>query len=366
MSEVTSNDRRPNWDMWRLMPEATLGELVALSMNIDPAKVRYDRDARQCDGELPPYDEAEEFKTRARIVQRNTQALENVSVSIGRPFQCKYKVPSFVRWILGAKLTVPPELASLLRDDASPQAMTDKAVEEGAPFPHFITSARPEAIPAELMALPDDARITYEHNIGGWQGRGERFAGEYRSKIAATIKRQSEGFYRLVEAAQILADTLPGFAPTDTVQHFLDAHQAGKLPIHRGDNRLLRRVGERILGFYDLLKSSELDEWLFASSGHRFPGAESNAEPLPVGDRGRLLKREALIADNVRRWPSVARDLKDCAVNGLREAARDKQSHGYWWEGSALEWAKARGKVQSITPEMNGMQPRNVSPLGSW
>lgn len=349
MSEITSNDRQPNWDVWRLMPEARLWELVALSMNIDPEKVRYDDDNWRCDHDFSSFDEGDEFRIRAKIIDRNTNWFEVVSVS-SRPFECRFTVPSFVRWILGTELKVPPELASLLRADASPQAMTDKAVEEGASFPHFITSARPMDIPAELMALPDGARITYEHSIGGWQGRGECFAGAYRAEIEATIKRQAEGFFTLIEAAQILADTLRGFTPADTVQRFREAHETGDLPIHCGDTRLLRRVGEHVRDFHDLLNVAELDTWLHASSGHRFPGADSDTEPLPAADRGRRLKRGALIADNLRRWPTIERDLKDAAENGLSEAARDSTAVGWWWEGSAIEWARARAKMQDVTP----------------
>lgn len=163
MSEITSKDRRPNWDMWRLMPSATLQELIALSMDIDPKKVQYDHDAWMRGVDSPAYDEADEFVNRAEIIRRNASSFEVVSLSMSHVDKSTYTVRSFVRWILTTRLTVPPELASLLGDD----------------------------------------------------------------------------------------------------------------------------------------------EWLFASSGHRFPGAESNAEPLPVGDRGRHFKREALIA-NARSNPLAA------------------------------------------------------------
>ncbi len=76
-------------------------------------------------------------------------------------------------------------------------------------------------------------------------------------------------------------------------------------------------------------------------------------EPAP--DRGRRVKRAALIADNVRRWPTIERDLKDAATNGLSEAARDGAAVGWWWEGSAIEWARARAKVQDVAPGLAGM-----------
>lgn len=71
----------------------------------------------------------------------------------------------------------------------------------------------------------------------------------------------------------------------------------------------------------------------------------SNPTHEPAADRGRYLKRSALISNNLRRWPTIERDLKDAAGNGLSAAARDKTSVGWWWEGSALDWARARRKV---------------------
>lgn len=64
--------------------------------------------------------------------------------------------------------------------------------------------------------------------------------------------------------------------------------------------------------------------------------------------RGRRLKRNALIGDNIRRWPTIERDLKDAAANGLSAAAKDSEL-GWWWEGSAQEWARARGKYQGTS-----------------
>jgi hypothetical protein len=72
------------------------------------------------------------------------------------------------------------------------------------------------------------------------------------------------------------------------------------------------------------------------------PAGEPASEFAP--DRGRRLKRSALIEENVRRWPTVDRDLKDAAENGLSAAATGDR--GYWWEGDAHQWAKARGKLK--------------------
>lgn len=65
-----------------------------------------------------------------------------------------------------------------------------------------------------------------------------------------------------------------------------------------------------------------------------------------TADRGRHMKRNALIDANRSRWKSIERDLKDGAENGLSAAAKSDR-HSFWWEDSALQWAEENGKLQA-------------------
>lgn len=80
--------------------------------------------------------------------------------------------------------------------------------------------------------------------------------------------------------------------------------------------------------------------------------------PKPVPDRGRIVKRCLLIGDNMRRWPTIEQDLKDSGKNGLTKAARVLDQHGLWYEGSALAWARAKGKVREVPSELAGLPGR--------
>lgn len=58
------------------------------------------------------------------------------------------------------------------------------------------------------------------------------------------------------------------------------------------------------------------------------------------------MARSALVSTHLHNWPTIDRDLKDAATNGLAAAkagARD------WNEAAALAWAQARGKLKSAT-----------------
>ena len=145
---------------------------------------------------------------------------------------------------------------------------------------HFIISAWPQVVPASLLALPPDARITYELSIGRQRGSGTGSAADYLEMVQKTIARQAEGYFTLNEAAQVLADSRPGLVPMELPIRFRAAHAKGELPIHEHGSRFKLEVGEEIRDFHDLLEVSELDTWLRKSAGYGFPPAARPAPPV--------------------------------------------------------------------------------------
>jgi hypothetical protein len=81
--------------------------------------------------------------------------------------------------------------------------------------------------------------------------------------------------------------------------------------------------------------------------GHEVVQCNANAGEQPVGalaDGGPKVKRAALIERNRGKWPTIERDLKDAAENGLSSSAK-ADGRGWWLEGAALAWADVRGKL---------------------
>lgn len=236
-------------------------------------------------------------------------------------------------------------------------------------LPRFVIEARPSSVPSELLALADEATVAFEH----WaplsngprvrsSGNGYR-AGDLKAEIQQRIDRQREGWFTPLESAHIIARARPGSDEWDILKRLLRARSAGEIHAYDETSRLRLGDDERAKEAMDLFEEQELDAWLRASAGYGFPKAESDAESAPADptgragaladvaqapavDRGRRVKRAALISDNQRRWPTIERDLKDAAANGLSEAARDAAAIGWWWEGNALAWARARAKVK--------------------
>ena len=102
-------------------------------------------------------------------------------------------------------------------------------------------------------------------------------------------------------------------------------------------------------------------QWAIEHGIHVNAALLSLAGPVPsqgrAPDRGRKVKRAELISSNQRRWPTAERDLKDAATNGL-SAAKVVGEIGWWWEGSAIEWARARGKVQDVPSILPGVSTK--------
>jgi hypothetical protein len=235
---------------------------------------------------------------------------------------------------------------------AAPGGGADAAPTRGAPaggLRRFIIPAWLRTEPPELSAVPAEEVVYFERRRPP-KTEGHMRAGELLSDIRDTMARQAEGFFTLSEAAQVLAESRPDVDPLEVIDQMRQAHATGRLRVHHGGRRKGRfavRQGEAVRAFRDLVASEELDRWLRESTGYGFPAYSpiDAAPPEAARDRGRCLQRRELISQNFPRWRSIERDLQDAATNGLTRAAWTG-SRGFWWEGDALDWARARGKLK--------------------
>lgn len=178
-----------------------------------------------------------------------------------------------------------------------------------------------------------------------------------RAEIETTIARQSEGYFTLNEAAQVLADSRPGLNPMESVGRFRLAHSKHKLPIHAGRSRFPLEVGETIRDFLDLLEVSELDIWLRKSAGYGFPPAavtEPQAAPTAAGEtpkkrRARLLAMLDAEASAGREHgePRAAPCGDDKAILAARHAlyGRARESNPARWSRNTRNWTP----INSVT-----------------
>jgi hypothetical protein len=106
--------RRPKWNKWRLIPEVRLWEAVALSLDIDPEKVRYNS-KRWIDAQHR-FSESDRFNERLEITRRNVgsgKSLTSRTLSLDEPTNCTVSLKQFTDWAHSIEWKIPAELAEL-------------------------------------------------------------------------------------------------------------------------------------------------------------------------------------------------------------------------------------------------------------
>lgn len=74
------------------------------------------------------------------------------------------------------------------------------------------------------------------------------------------------------------------------------------------------------------------------------------------------IKRAALIAKYEREWPAIEDDLRHSNENGLRQAAKIPNEHGYWNEPAVVRWGSEKGKLQV----KQKLEAPNLDALTNW
>lgn len=103
-------NRAPNWNHWRHIPEATLWELVALSLNIDPDKVRHQRDSWMAGSHL--FEESDEFDKRLDILVRNLNhrpELKRIGAIASDPIDCTLAIAAFEQFSKSVDWELPKD-----------------------------------------------------------------------------------------------------------------------------------------------------------------------------------------------------------------------------------------------------------------
>ncbi|MFG6412472.1 hypothetical protein ACG02S_01020 [Roseateles sp. DC23W] len=171
-------------------------------------------------------------------------------------------------------------------DDAGRSQLLDLFTHDTAyVWPIFRVPPRPHEVPPVLQLLPKDTRIRLQWT---WQRLSERTcsAADGIDELTNTIARQSLGWLRIDEAAQVL-DAAGRGAATSWRGKFLAAAEAGALPTHEPGSYDRVVYGQAAPGqqprrardFYELVHVDDLDAWLTTNEPRlphfRFGSAEA-------------------------------------------------------------------------------------------
>lgn len=104
--------RRPDWSHWRYIPSATIQECVALSLGIDPDKLRF-RDRAGAMGMIVDLDESPEFKKRLRLAIANVKKLSADADEFREVTTFNISLPQFAAAALEWEWKIPTEMKAL-------------------------------------------------------------------------------------------------------------------------------------------------------------------------------------------------------------------------------------------------------------
>lgn len=188
-------DRQPRWTKWRLMPEVEAWQAVALSLDIEPEKLKYRLNAWMGGGENN-FIEGNEFNDRLAVLQANLSNKEyfptTPKFNIGIfPDRQRVRLNEFAAWAMSvAEWDIPDELKSLA-----------KKVEPSAPeqSEHKTANREAETPDESLAALFDPVPVTALENMFKADGKWANWA-ERASKNGLKNSKISRGLFNPYKA----------------------------------------------------------------------------------------------------------------------------------------------------------------------
>lgn len=111
-----SDSRRPNWDVWLHVPVAILWEAVALSLGIDPKRVRMSDHGWAAGPDHFLTDEGPDFDNRLLVASRNLRQEGPLHLQVplvGGPATCGVELGEFAAWALKIGWHMPQQMCEL-------------------------------------------------------------------------------------------------------------------------------------------------------------------------------------------------------------------------------------------------------------
>jgi hypothetical protein len=113
VTKSEDHNRVPNWKIWKHIPDVKAYEAVALSLNIDPNKIRHSPHSWMADKQL--FEEGEEFRERLFVVERNLEILGVRNYASEQYFNEDpvLRLSTFAGWAASIRWELPSELTEL-------------------------------------------------------------------------------------------------------------------------------------------------------------------------------------------------------------------------------------------------------------
>lgn len=109
--------REPNWSKWRNVPEIKLWEAVALSLDIEPSKIKH-----HFYRHIHVFADTQEFEDRLFVAKSNLGQGKRLTPSVNNllsPVDTLLQIPKFVAWALSIRWEMPEQFANLASSDSA-------------------------------------------------------------------------------------------------------------------------------------------------------------------------------------------------------------------------------------------------------
>ena len=175
----------------------------------------------------------------------------------------------------------------------------------------FTASPHPHCVPLELLKLGPNQKVLICESIGLSSGQRIVPASEYANEIQERIDRQTDGFFTVSEAAQILKHVHPDIDIRQMIDRMRDATVAERGKEHAmvrdHRDRLPLKPSVAFREWRELVREDELIKWLDAlGPGYSFPLsslAPRTESPVPIEELDySLLATPEQLVDAFGKW----------------------------------------------------------------
>lgn len=112
-------NRKPNWNKWKLIHDAEVWQVIALSLDIDPAKVTRSKQDWMAGSHYVNH-EGLIFQDRLDIVKGNFAEIDQKPKhkgSYGSAY-CYISIANFAHWAISKEINIPDEMKELAKNPA--------------------------------------------------------------------------------------------------------------------------------------------------------------------------------------------------------------------------------------------------------
>lgn len=177
------NDRKPNWRKWNLIDDTEVWKVIALSLDIDPDKIKSEHTDWMAGGAYVNH-ESSEFQDRLDVVGANYKKIDATPqvLSMNGIAYCHMNIPKFAQWAISVNWEMPDELKHRAPslDEISQEKANQLFDKDSATYPPELDLA----MQAWRVAASTEGKGKPKARIRAWLDVNTSLSNEAKERIA--------------------------------------------------------------------------------------------------------------------------------------------------------------------------------------